>query len=279
MWIESHQSIRNHPKIKKAARLCGVNEFEMIGRLHCLWWWALDYAPDGDVTKYSADDIESAVDWNGKAGVFYAALIECGFNGHCGFLEMIDSQITIHDWHEYGGRLLEKREANRERMREKRATHVQDTTVARTGATEQNRTEQTEQTEQTEPIKRAAQPLSTAAQVYIDAGGKFPSGKLKDGSTKKSRAIEYISSKISEDRDSLEFFRQVVEAYCLRWSSRSYTVMVDEYYLEHRLPGQKNGQGSKNGNTPRCIEPDYTAEELAQAERINAARHAREAKL
>src|SRR5512139_454310 len=106
MWIESHQSIRNHPKIKKAARLAGINEFEMIGRVHCLWWWALDYAPDGDVSKYNTDDIESAVDWNGTPGAFYNALLQCGFNGHCGFLEEINGSILIHDWHEYGGRLL-----------------------------------------------------------------------------------------------------------------------------------------------------------------------------
>lgn len=146
MWIESHQSLRNHPKVKKAARLADINEFEMIGRLHCLWWWALDYAPDGDVTKYSADDIESAVDWNGTPGAFYNALLQCGFNGHCGLLECIGDTTVIHDWQEYGGRLLEKREANRERMREKRATHVQSTTIARTGATEQNKQNRTNRT-------------------------------------------------------------------------------------------------------------------------------------
>jgi len=143
MWIESHQSLRNHPKIKKAARLADINEFEMIGRIHCLWWWALDYAPDGEVTKYSSDDIESAVDWNGTPGSFYNALLQCGFNGHCGLLEDIDGSIFIHDWQEYGGRLLERREINKERMRVKRASHVQSTTIARTPTTEQ--TEQTEQ--------------------------------------------------------------------------------------------------------------------------------------
>ena len=145
MWIESHQSLRNHPKVKKAARLAGVNEFEMIGRLHCRWWWALDYAPDGDLTNYSATDIESAVDWAGTEGEFYTALLDCGFNGHGGLIDVTGNSRMIHDWHEYGGRLLEKREANKERMREARATHVQSTTVARTGATEQNRTEHNKQ--------------------------------------------------------------------------------------------------------------------------------------
>ncbi len=238
MWIESHQSIRNHPKIKKAARLAGVNEFEMIGRVHCLWWWALDYAPDGDVTKYSADDIESAVDWNGTPGAFYSALIECSFNGHCGLLEKIGDSIFIHDWQEYGGRLLEKREANKERMREKRAMHVQNTTIARTGATEQNRTEHTEHT------RAAVAALPLPAKVYIDAGGKFQSGTLSDGTSKKANAIRVICETVKDDDASLDLWKRVVSGYCAQWSSKSYTVMLNEYYLQGRVPGEhKNGNG------------------------------------
>jgi hypothetical protein len=129
MYIESHQSLRNHPKVKKAARLAGINEFEMIGRLHCLWWWAIDYAPDGDVTKYSKEDIEAAVDWNGDPGKLYDALIECGFNGHCGLLEDVDGLIVIHDWQMYGGKIIGRRETDAERKRNIRRTsagHPQD---------------------------------------------------------------------------------------------------------------------------------------------------------
>lgn len=120
MWIESHQSVRNHPKVKKSARLAGINEFEMIGRLHCLWWWALDYAKDGDVTKYSIEDIEMAVDWNGTPGAFYSALINCGFSGHCGLLESNGQRVLIHDWHDYAGKLIERRTEDAERKRQAR---------------------------------------------------------------------------------------------------------------------------------------------------------------
>lgn len=120
MWIESHQSIRNHPKFKKAARLCGINEFEMIGRVHCLWWWALDYAPDGDITKYSVDDIESAVDWTGEHGKFYRSLIDCGFSGHTGLIDELDGVIVIHDWHTYAGKLIDRRLEDAERKRQNR---------------------------------------------------------------------------------------------------------------------------------------------------------------
>ncbi len=130
MWIESHQSLRSHPKVKKAARLAGVSEKEMIGCLHYLWWWALDYAPDGDVTKYSPEDIEAAVDWNGTPYVFYNALVDCGFNGHCGLIEKTGEHVLIHDWDTYAGKLIERREANANRMRSTRAKHVQGTLFA-----------------------------------------------------------------------------------------------------------------------------------------------------
>jgi hypothetical protein len=250
MWIESHQSLRNHPKVKKAARLAGINEFEMIGRLHCLWWWALDYAPDGDLTNYSAADIESAVDWSGTEGAFYAALIGCGFNGHCGLIERDGNQTSIHDWHEYGGRLLERREVNKDRMRQRRAVHVQNTTATRIPATEQ--TEQTEQhrTEQTEQHDAARAAVPRAIQAYVDAGGKFQSGTLADGTTKKANACRVITETVTDDDESIAFWKRVVEAYCAQWSSKSYSVMLNEYYSQGRVPGQrKNGQ-SGNGSAP-----------------------------
>ena len=168
MWIESHQSLRSHPKVKKAARLAGVNEFEMIGRLHCLWWWALDYAPDGDITNYTDDDIEDAVGWTGERGLFANALVNCGFNGHGGLIDVTRDSRVIHDWHEYGGRLLEKREANKERMREKRAMHAQHTTIARTGATEQNNTEQNN-TDSADKPRHDDKPKDTCPREWVDA--------------------------------------------------------------------------------------------------------------
>jgi hypothetical protein len=166
MWIESHQSLRNHPKVKKAARMAGVNEFEMIGRLHCLWWWALDYAPDGDLTNYSDDDIEAAVDWQGERGAFAQALIECGFNGHGGLIDVTDDSRTIHDWYDYGGKLLERRETNKERMREARSLHVQNTQRARVGL--HNRTEQTEQTKHAGKPRSPSKSKDTCPKEWID---------------------------------------------------------------------------------------------------------------
>lgn len=120
-WIESHQSLRNHPKTKKAMRLLGVSAAELVGLLHFLWWWAEDYAQDGDLSDYDVADIEAAVGWEGEPGRFVQALLDCGFGGKAGFLERgADGQLLIHDWYDYAGKLIQRR---KEDLARKNAQH------------------------------------------------------------------------------------------------------------------------------------------------------------
>lgn len=113
-WIESHTTLREHPKTKHLCRLLKITRREGVGLLHFLWWWALDYAPEGDLSAWSDEDIADAVDWKRNAGVMMDALLGAGF---------IDSDRQIHDWYEFAERRIARRRANAERMRAKRATN------------------------------------------------------------------------------------------------------------------------------------------------------------
>ena len=117
-WIESHQELARHPKTKKLARLLGVSLPAAVGHLHFLWWWAMDYAQDGDLSRYDEADIADACGWDGDPAVMVRALVDSGF------LDSTDDGLTIHDWHEYAGRLIEKREQNKERKKKSRARHA-----------------------------------------------------------------------------------------------------------------------------------------------------------
>ena len=122
-WIFSHQELREHPKLKRFAYLLGVNRREAIGMLHCLWWWALDYAPDGDLSEYTALEIAEACDWPGEdPNALIDALVNCRVRGSAGFLERDGRSLVIHDWEEYGGRLNDRREAEKQRKRDARRT-------------------------------------------------------------------------------------------------------------------------------------------------------------
>lgn len=120
-WLHSHQSLRDHPKKDRLAEFLfngsvqnDVADLASVGILHCLWWWALDYAQDGDLSKFSDHQVAKACGWTGDATLLLQSLIEAGF---------VDKKPRrIHDWDEYAGRLLEQRERERTRVKNWRAT-------------------------------------------------------------------------------------------------------------------------------------------------------------
>lgn len=110
-WIESHQEIRNHPKTKRFAREIQVSVPTAIGYLHCLWWWATDYAPDGDLTDFADWEIADAAYYEADdPETFRKALI------HAGFIDQTDDgRMQLHDWHDYGGKNLKRQRMANER--------------------------------------------------------------------------------------------------------------------------------------------------------------------
>ena len=109
-WIPSHQDLARHPKTRKAARRADVSLPTMIGHLHLLWYWALDLAPDGDLSKFDDEDLADAAMWEGDPETFVAALIDCGPGDQDGFL---DPDHRLHDWDQYGGKYRKRVEAGR----------------------------------------------------------------------------------------------------------------------------------------------------------------------
>lgn len=110
-WIESHQEVGRHPKTKKLARLLGISIPTAVGHLHFLWWWALDFAQDGVLDKFDAEDIAEAMEWKGDEQALLDALIEAEY------IDVTDHGLVIHDWAEYAGKLLERRAKDRARKR------------------------------------------------------------------------------------------------------------------------------------------------------------------
>lgn len=127
-WIESHQEIAAHPKTRKLAQTLRIPKAQAIGHLHCLWWWALDYAVDGDLSRYDTADIALGAEWDGDPDVFVDALVDAGSRGSSGFLDVGDDGYVIHDWDEHTGMLRaargKARWANHMRWHVNRGVHV-----------------------------------------------------------------------------------------------------------------------------------------------------------
>ena len=127
-WIESHQSLRKHPKTLSAVTTLKVDRHKFIGHLQCLWWWGLDVADlEGTLpASTTAPVIADGAEWPmAKADVFVAALLSSGF------LEEKNGRFVLHDWWVYAGKYNAKRAANNQRMKDARAEHVQRTDETR----------------------------------------------------------------------------------------------------------------------------------------------------
>jgi hypothetical protein len=109
-WIEVHQQLVSHPKLLDVADDLEICAPQAIGHLLCLWLWAVEYAPDGDLERFSVRRIEGAAHWTGPAGALVEALQARGW---------LDGW-QIHDWYEYAGKLVERRREDAARKAESR---------------------------------------------------------------------------------------------------------------------------------------------------------------
>ena len=111
-WIQSHQSLGRHPKLLRLAARAGISNAQAVGHLQYLWWWTLEYAPDGDLSRFNAQEIAFASEWTGDPEFWFTVLKDTGW---------LDPDGHLHDWDDYAGKLAQDRAKDRERKRAQRA--------------------------------------------------------------------------------------------------------------------------------------------------------------
>lgn len=115
-WLQVHQTLKDHRKLYDAADELEITPPHMMGLLISFWLWALDNAPSGDLEGITPRMIARAAQWDGNAENLTAALIRAGWLD-----EKADGVLWIHDWYEYTGKLIDQRQAEKERSRRRRA--------------------------------------------------------------------------------------------------------------------------------------------------------------
>jgi hypothetical protein len=105
-WIESHQDLAQHPKVFTLQTALNADLPTAIGVLHLLWHFTLKFCwRDGDLSKYTADQIAHAVGWKGASADVLEALQESGW---------LDGMV-VHDWMDYAGKIVRDRIYNNKR--------------------------------------------------------------------------------------------------------------------------------------------------------------------
>lgn len=250
-YLEIHEEITDHPKTLRAARLLGVNRPQLVGHLFFLYRWAAQYAQDGDLSGFTADEIAVAAGWEGEPEAFVGALVECRIRaGGAGYLERTaEDGLVIHEWWDYQGRLIARRVVNRERMRnarasnkeasaQTRATHVRDTYAARAGANKPNQTE-SNQTVAVTAVDPSAAPVEPAAAAA-------PNGVVEhDGERPAAHDPERWDAPLqglSGYKPSADYY-QLAESTAGDWLDlRFEAVRIADYYRRNR--GGKCGIGN-----------------------------------
>jgi hypothetical protein len=110
-WIESHADLRDHPKLDLLSELLGIPRRDAVGLLHYVWWRALTYAPAGDLSVVTDSQLARWADWENDPTMLVRGLTTAGF---------LDPARHLHDWHDYAGKWVERREADKVRKRDAR---------------------------------------------------------------------------------------------------------------------------------------------------------------
>lgn len=105
-WIESHQNLREHPKVFDLMGIMGWDIDTTLGKLFRFWWWCVDYAEDGDLRKHNSVRIGMSVGVNGGKEEFFVEAMK-----KSGWID-VEPYFRVHDWWDYFGRFLQVKYKN-----------------------------------------------------------------------------------------------------------------------------------------------------------------------
>lgn len=82
-WIQLPTDMARNPKTRRLARELCVSVPAAIGHLQMLWSYCMEFAQDGDITRFDDYDLADFSGWEEgnqiTAAGFYHTLVQCGF--------------------------------------------------------------------------------------------------------------------------------------------------------------------------------------------------------
>jgi hypothetical protein len=106
----------NHPKFLRLKRLLDRPACTCAGVLELIWAMASMFASDGDLSRFTAQEIADFCEFDGDAEVLLRSLIESRW------LDSVDGAVRVHDWLDHCPDYI----SDRMRKRAERSRPVQD---------------------------------------------------------------------------------------------------------------------------------------------------------
>lgn len=89
-WFKAHADFVDHPKTLNLNSLLG--DEHSLYYLVRLWAWTCKFAENGDLTKFSDDQIEQACGWRGEKSKLVSSFVQAGF------IDKTEEKMRVHDW-------------------------------------------------------------------------------------------------------------------------------------------------------------------------------------
>lgn len=83
-------------KFRKLQRRLGVSRLVTVGTLELLWLATQKNAPQGDIGRFSDEELAVECEWEGDPSALVNALVECGWLDRCR-----EHRLVVHDWEEH----------------------------------------------------------------------------------------------------------------------------------------------------------------------------------
>lgn len=196
-WIEYHDALWHHHKIRRLAMLLNTSYTNALGMVSCLWLWTTMNAKDGNLSGFNDDDISDGAKHEGDPAQFVAALVASG---------VLDADRKVHRWGRYGTRLVDEARLRVEtsRLRNSNVTVIstKTDTLSRSDNTTTNELLQEQEQEQEQENKEQL--------------------KLKDKATRKKEAKPVRAALVHFGH---RFKAVVGETYPCAWA-KDYTLMA-----------------------------------------------------
>lgn len=97
------RAVIDHPKFADLKMRLGLSRFETLGLLESIWHFAGRFTPQGNIGKYSDDQIEAWIEWKGAPGAAIEALQSSRWIDPCSL-----NRLVIHDWHEHADKTIKQ---------------------------------------------------------------------------------------------------------------------------------------------------------------------------